>query len=145
MLNGDDRQYAADDLGSGVKKVVAPTLMQCDAGGFIVIVPGMGTRAVSTLEEALAFMGEAFRQPETTLPKFMQHEEEQEAPAREPYSYKAVSSILLAIGIAALALIGTLSAKAAPKGGVTNVTKSVLASPLCGSHGAWRKSCVASD
>jgi len=40
----------------GITKMVVPTIMQCNMGGYLVSMPGIGTMAASTIEEIMAFV-----------------------------------------------------------------------------------------
>ena len=41
-----------------VKVTLTPTIMQCSLGGFIVSIPGRGSAAKSTFEEAIQFLSQ---------------------------------------------------------------------------------------
>jgi len=40
----------------GITKLIVPTIMQCNMGGYLVSIPGVGTFAASTIEEIMAFV-----------------------------------------------------------------------------------------
>jgi len=40
----------------GVTRLIVPTIMQCNQGGYLVVIPNLGTFAASTLEEIMQFV-----------------------------------------------------------------------------------------
>lgn len=41
-----------------IEKLIVPTIIKCNLGGFVVCVPGHGVAAKSTFEEAMKFLSE---------------------------------------------------------------------------------------
>ena len=58
----EQKKREMQDLIVGVTAVITPTIMQCGQGGYIVVLPKVGIRAVSTFEEALEVVGEYSRE-----------------------------------------------------------------------------------
>jgi hypothetical protein len=57
----------------GITKMIVPTIMQCNMGGYLVSMPGVGTFAASTIEEIMAFVEqrtlEHFKAKRSEFPK----------------------------------------------------------------------------
>ncbi len=48
--------------GTNIAKIISPTIVQCDQGGFLISYPGKGTAAKSSFEEAMEFLSEQVHQ-----------------------------------------------------------------------------------
>jgi len=104
---------AMKDLIVGVTAVVTPTIMQCGQGGFIVVMPNVGIRAVSSFEEALdvvsQYSRETFRGPEVDSPRVLRKVWEQ-AKTRVKERAEEVTSTDVAKGMVAVGFMGLVSA-----------------------------------
>jgi hypothetical protein len=60
---------------SGVVGLLQPTIMKCAMGGWMVVIPGQGVAAKSSLSEAIAFLEdhayEFFAEARSEMPRFM--------------------------------------------------------------------------
>lgn len=45
-----------------LSKTIVPTIMYCNKGGFIIVIPGYGVSARSNFDDAMAFVGEYVHQ-----------------------------------------------------------------------------------
>jgi len=103
---------AMKDLVVGVTAVVTPTIMQCGQGGFIVVMPNVGIRAVSSFEEALEVVSEysreTFRGPEVDSPRVLRKVWEQ-AKTRAKERAEAVTSTDVAKGMVAIGFMGVVT------------------------------------
>lgn len=66
---------------AGVEQVLAPTIMKCALGGWIVVIPGRGISGKTDLAEAVAFLEDQaydiFGERRNTIPAFLERPREQ--------------------------------------------------------------------
>lgn len=112
----------SEQLMAGVTTFLRPTIMKCDMGGWIVVIPGKGIAAKTELGEAMDFLAEqTFTYMNEPLPsgpprfmhkmaqeKLAETEQEPDRPAEwnTPIRLPSMRRMASAIGVGLLAFLG---------------------------------------
>jgi hypothetical protein len=98
----------------GITKMVVPTIMQCNMGGYLVSMPGIGTMAASTIEEIMAFVEqrtlEHFKAKKSEFPKVIREKAQavRENIFGSETKEKRLDGVMIAIVLAGLLVGWTL-------------------------------------